>query len=97
MKKWNPAIYIMTNRRNGTIYTGVSSHLPARVYQHKQGLQAGFTNQSGCTQLVYYELHADMIAAIAREKQIKAGSRKKKLALIESINPRWLDLFDTLF
>jgi predicted GIY-YIG superfamily endonuclease len=51
----------------------------------------------GCTQLVYYEFYADMIAAIAREKQIKAGSRKKKLALIESLNPRWLDLFDTLF
>ena len=97
MKKWNPAIYIMTNRRNGTIYTGVTNNLPARVYQHKQGLQAGFTKQDGCTQLVYYELHADMIAAIVHEKQIKAGSRKKKLALIESLNPRWLDLFDTLF
>jgi len=97
MKKWNPAIYIMTNRRNGTIYTGVTSNLPARVYQHKQGLQAGFTKKYECTQLVYYELHADMIAAIAREKQIKAGSRKKKLALIESINPGWLDLFETLF
>jgi predicted GIY-YIG superfamily endonuclease len=97
MKKWNPAIYMMTNRRNGTLYTGVTNNLPARVYQHKQGLQAGFTKQYGCTQLVYYELHTDMIAAIAREKQIKAGSRKKKLALIESINPRWLDLFDTLF
>lgn len=97
MKKWNPAIYIMTNRRNGTIYTGVTSNLSARVYQHKQGLQAGFTKQYGCTQLVYYEFHADMIAAIAREKQIKAGSRKKKLALIESMNPGWLDLFETLF
>jgi putative endonuclease len=96
MKKWNPAIYIMTNRRNGTIYTGVTGNLLARVYQHKQGLQAGFTKKYGCTQLVYYELHADMIAAIAREKQIKAGSRKKKLALIESINPGWLDLFETL-
>lgn len=97
MKKWNPAIYIMTNQRNGTIYTGVTSNLPARVYQHKHGLQAGFTKQYGCNQLVYYELHADMITAIAREKQIKAGSRKKKLALIESINPGWLDLFETLF
>ena len=97
MKKWNPAIYIMTNRRNGTLYTGVTNDLPARVYQHKQGLQAGFTKQYGCTQLVYDEFYADMIAAIAREKQIKAGSRKKKLALIESLNPRWLDLFDTLF
>jgi putative endonuclease len=97
MKKWNPAIYIMTNRRNGTLYTGVTNNLLARVYQHKQGLQAGFTKQYKCTQLVYYELHADMIAAIVREKQIKAGSRKKKLTLIESINPRWLDLSETLF
>ena len=94
--KWNPAIYIMTNQRNGTLYTGVTNNLLTRVYQHKQGLQPSFTKKYACTQLVYYELHADMLSAIAREKQIKAGSRKKKLALIESINPRWLDLFDTL-
>ena len=97
MKKWNHAIYIMANQRNGTLYTGVTNHLINRVYQHKQGIQSGFTKQYSCSKLVYYELHADMCSAIAREKQIKAGSRKKKLTLIESINPRWLDLFETLF
>ena len=96
MKEWKPAIYIMTNKRNGTLYTGVTNNLLTRVYQHKQGVQPGFTKQYGCTQLVYYELYADMLSAIAREKQIKAGSRKKKLALIEAINPRWLDLYETL-
>lgn len=96
MKVWKPAIYIMTNQRNGTLYTGVTNHLLTRVYQHKQGIQPGFTKQYGCTKLVYYELCADMISAIAREKQIKAGSRKKKLALIEGSNPRWLDLYETL-
>lgn len=96
MKEWNPAIYIMSNKRNGTLYTGVTSNLVSRVYQHKQGLQSGFTKQYQCTNLVYYELHTDMLNAITREKQIKAGSRKKKIALIESMNPRWLDLFETL-
>ena len=96
MKEWKPAIYIMTNKRNGTLYTGVTNNILTRLHQHKQGVQPGFTKQYGCTQLVYYELYADMLSAIAREKQIKAGSRKKKLALIEGINPRWLDLYETL-
>ena len=82
IKEWKPAIYIMTNKRNGTLYTGVTNNLLTRVYQHKQGVKPGFTKQYGCTQLVYYELYEDMFSAIAREKQIKAGSRKKKLALI---------------
>lgn len=96
MKEWNPAIYIMANKRNGTLYTGVTSNLIARTYQHKHSLQSGFTKQYGCTKLVYYELFVDMPSAIAREKQVKAGSRKKKLALIENLNPRWLDLYDNL-
>jgi predicted GIY-YIG superfamily endonuclease len=96
MKEGQPAIYIMTNRRNGTLYTGVTSNLIARVYQHKHGLHPGFTKQYNCTNLVYYELCDDILTAIAREKQIKGGSRKKKLALIEGINPRWLDLYEVL-
>ena len=96
MKEWNPAVYIMANKRNGTLYTGVTNNLIQRVYQHKHGLQPGFTKQYECKKLVYYELYADMLQAIAREKQIKAGSRKKKLALIESVNPRWIDLFESL-
>lgn len=91
-----PAVYIMTNKRNGTLYTGVTSDLIKRVYQHKQGVTDGFTKKYQCKQLVYYEQFEEMIPAIAREKQIKAGSRKKKLAMIESINPSWRDLYQTL-
>lgn len=97
MNQRKPAIYIMANMRNGTIYTGVTSDLMRRVYEHKHASQPGFSKKYGCTKLVYYEQCDDMIAAIEREKQIKAGSRKKKLALIEAINPRWLDLYETLF
>ena len=91
-----PAVYIMANRRNGTLYTGVTSNLVQRVYQHRQGLAPGFASRYGCKTLVYYEMHQDMLAAIAREKQIKAGSRQKKLPLIESLNPDWRDLYDDL-
>lgn len=86
----------MANRRNGTLYTGVTSNLVQRVYQHRQGLAPGFASRYGCKTLVYYEMHQDMLAAIAREKQIKAGSRQKKLPLIESLNPDWRDLYDDL-
>jgi putative endonuclease len=95
MKKC-PAIYIMTNKRSGTLYTGVTSDLIKRVYQHKNSLTPGFTQEYDCKYLVYYELYEDMINAITREKQIKGGSRKKKIALIESMNPRWLDLYHDL-
>ena len=87
----NPAVYIMTNERKGTLYTGVTSNLIQRVFQHKNGITKGFTSRYSCKWLVYYELFADMKHAILREKQIKAGSRKQKLKLIESINPEWLD------
>ncbi|QEN88173.1 GIY-YIG nuclease family protein [Labrys sp. KNU-23] len=88
-----PAIYIMASRRNGTLYTGVTSNLSERIYQHKQGLIKGFTSRYGCTSLVYYEFYEEMVPAILREKQIKAGSRRKKLELIESLNPTWRDLY----
>jgi putative endonuclease len=97
MTQRQPAIYIMANRRNGTLYTGVTNDLIRRVYQHKHGSIPGFTKQYNCTQLVYYEQCDEMIPAIEREKQIKGGSRKKKLALIESINPKWIDLYDPKF
>lgn len=90
-----PAVYIMTNQRNGTLYTGVTSDLVKRVWQHREGVMPdGFTSRHGCSMLVYYELADEMIAAIAREKQLKAGSRKKKLALIEGMNPQWKDLWE---
>ena len=88
-----PAIYIMANKRNGTLYVGVTSELIKRVHQHKNGDTPGFSRRYSCKFLVYYEIHEDMLGAIAREKQIKGGSRKKKIALIESINSEWLDLY----
>jgi len=78
-----PAIYIITNKRSGTIYTGVTSNLIARVYQHKQSEIPGFTKKYNCKELVYYELFGTMIDAIAREKQLKVFTRMKKIKLIE--------------
>lgn len=95
MKKC-PAIYIMASKKRGTLYTGVTSNLIKRVYQHRNNLTPGFTQRYGCKYLVYYELHEDMINAIAREKQLKGGSRKKKIVLIESMNKDWLDLYSRL-
>jgi putative endonuclease len=90
-----PAVYIMASQRNGTIYTGVTSNLVQRAWQHREG-KGGFTAQHGCKLLVWYELHGDMLSAIAREKQLKGGSRKKKLVLIEAMNPEWKDLFESI-
>ena len=89
-----PAIYIMANKRNGTLYTGVTYNLLQRISQHKNNVIEGFTYQYGCKILVYYELYGDINNAIKREKQIKAGSRLKKLKLVESINPNWFDLYE---
>jgi predicted GIY-YIG superfamily endonuclease len=91
-----PAVYIMTNERNGTLYTGVTSNLFQRVFQHKNNMIEGFTKQHSCKLFVYYELYEDMLKAIEREKQIKSGSRTKKLKLIELINPCWFDLYEQL-
>ena len=88
-----PAVYIVASRRNGTLYTGVTSNLPKRAWQHREGLVPGFTSRYGCKMLVWYESYPTMDEAIAREKQIKGGSRKKKLALIEAMNPTWRDLY----
>lgn len=91
-----PAIYIMANQRNGTLYTGVTSNLVKRVWEHKQDLVEGFTHRYAVHMLVYFELAETMEAAIAREKQIKAGSRKKKLNLIEIMNAEWNDLYGSI-
>ena len=88
-----PAIYISTNKKDGTLYTGVTSNLPQRIYQHKNKTFTGFSSKYNCDRLVYYEVFDDMENAILREKQIKGGSRKKKIALIESLNPEWKDLY----
>ena len=91
-----PAVYVMASKRNGTLYTGVTSNLAQRVHQHRESLVEGFTSRYGCRLLVWYEFYEDMPSAIFREKQIKAGSRKKKLALIEAMNPDWRDLYADL-
>ncbi len=91
-----PHVYIMASRRNGTLYTGVTSGLARRVYEHREGLLPGFTRQYGCKLLVWYEAYNLMTEAIDREKRIKAGSRKQKLALIEAMNPDWIDLYPGL-
>jgi putative endonuclease len=92
-RDFQPAVYIMASKRNGTVYVGVTSSLVLRVSQHREGLIEGFTKRHGCKHLVWYELHSTMEHAILREKQLKGGSRKRKLALIESTNPQWTDLF----
>jgi putative endonuclease len=91
-----PAIYILANKRNGTLCTGVTSNLLQRIWQHKQDFEKGFSEKYQTHLLVYFELRQSMYDAIAREKQIKAGSRAKKLQLIESTNPDWLDLYEEL-
>jgi len=83
----------MASGVNGTLYTGVTSDLPARAWQHRNGLVEGFTKRYGCKYLVWFEVHDTMLSAIAREKQIKGGSRQAKLRLIERSNPDWIDLF----
>ena len=91
-----PCIYIMTNRRYGTLYIGVTSNLIKRVWQHKNNLTGGFTKRHKLHKLVYYEYCETMFSAIAREKQLKGGSRAKKIALIEEENRDWCDLYQFL-
>ena len=86
----------MANKRNGTLYTGVTSDLVKRVWQHRNGVVEGFTHRYGCKMLVWYELAEHMKAAIFRERQIKGGSRLDKLLLIEQLNPDWRDLWDDI-
>ena len=89
-------IYILFNIKNGTIYTGVTSDLKKRIYEHKNKTYDGFTAKYDVNKLGYYEEYNDIKRAIEREKQIKAGSRKKKIMLIESMNSEWKDLSDLL-
>jgi len=91
-----PAGYILANRKNGTLYVGVTSNLAARVFQHRNKEVAGFTKKYGVDRLVWAELHDTMETAIAREKQIKKWNRAWKIQLIEQENPEWDDLYDRL-
>lgn len=90
-------VYILTNRRNGTLYVGVTNSLKRRIWEHKAKVLEGFTKQYGLTRLVRFELFRDVNLAIAREKEIKGWLRKRKLALIEAENPGWSDLSDGWF
>lgn len=90
-------VYIMTNKSNEVLYTGVTNDLQRRVWEHKNGEARGFTKRYNVGRLIYYEVFDDPETAIAREKQIKKGPRKRKVALIESMNPDWRDLSSEWF
>lgn len=89
-------VYMMTNKINGTIYTGVTSNLPQRVYQHKLNMADGFTKEYGCKILVWYEVHENAESAITKEKQIKNWKREWKINKIRDMNPSWSDLYDDI-
>ena len=89
-------VYILTNKRHTVLYTGVTGELKRRIYRHREKLLPGFTNRYNVSKLVYYECTEDAVAAITREKQIKAGPRQKKIELVNCLNPEWRDLYDNL-
>ncbi len=88
-----PAVYLLASKRHGTLYVGVTSNLIQRIWQHKNSLAEGFTQQYHVHQLVYYEIHQSIAQAILREKQIKRWKREWKINLIEEVNPNWEDLW----
>jgi putative endonuclease len=89
-------VYILFSSRNGTLYTGVTSNLVKRIYEHKENLVEGFSKKYKTDKLGYYEEYATVVEAIEREKQIKKRSRKYKIGLIEKENPKWHDLYNSL-
>jgi putative endonuclease len=96
MKMLGSYVYIITNKRNGTLYTGVTSDLKKRVWEHKEGVIDGFSKKYGLKSLVWFEVHDDIEEAIRREKQIKKWERKWKLRMIEEKNSGWRDLYEGL-
>jgi len=91
-----PCVYLLASKRNGTLYVGVTSNLPQRVWQHKNDLAEGFTKHYGVHTLVWYEAHETMESAILREKTIKEWKRRWKLELVEAMNPEWRDLYEDI-
>ena len=89
-------VYIMSSKKNSVLYTGVTNDLKRRVYEHKENLLDGFTRKYHVDKLVYYEATEDAASAISREKQIKVGSRQRKIDLVNSMNPDWIDLYDNI-
>ncbi len=96
MNTKQPAVYIMSNHKNGTLYIGVTSDLIKRVYEHKNHLVDGFTKMHNLNKLVWYEIHEMMESAIQREKNLKKWNRDWKIKLIESSNIEWIDLYDSI-
>jgi putative endonuclease len=90
------AVYMLASCRNGTLYVGVTSNLPKRVWEHREGVVEGFTKDHGVKTLVWYEMHGNAESALLREKRIKKWTRIWKLSLIESSNPQWDDLSNDL-
>ena len=95
-REFGPTVYILASRRNGTLYTGVTSDLHGRIQRHRTGQLPGFTRKYGVKLLVWFEQHATMEQAILREKRIKRWNRRWKLELIEAANPTWRDLAEKL-
>ena len=91
-----PCVYMMASQRNGTLYIGVTSNLIKRIWEHKTNVVEGFTKKYGIHLLVWYEVHETMGSAIQKEKTLKKWRRKWKIALIESFNPEWKDLYKTI-
>lgn len=91
-----PAVYILASRRNGTLYTGTTSNLVRRIWEHRNGIMEGFTKRYGVHRLVYFEVHDSMAEAIQRERRIKKWNRAWKIDLSESANPGWRDLWPTI-
>ena len=96
MRARHYSVYILASRPGGVLYTGMTNDLKRRVFEHKSKAAGGFTMRYNVDRLVYFEVLDDSLAAITREKQIKAGPRRKKVELIESVNPQWVDLYDDL-
>ncbi len=92
-----PCVYILTNKPRGVLYTGVTSNPGLRIWQHRQKFVDGFCRRYNTDRLVWFEIHADMYAAITREKRIKRWNRSWKIELVESTNPEWKDLSDEIF
>jgi putative endonuclease len=91
-----PVVYILASKRNGTLYIGVTSDLVKRIWEHKNNMVEGFTKRYEVNSLIWYEVHENMESAIEREKRLKEWKRKWKLELIESSNPHWQDLYNTI-
>jgi len=89
-------VYIMTNKNNTVIYTGITNNLKKRIYEHKEKIIRSFTSRYNINKLVYYEIFEDIYNAISREKQIKSGSRRKKIDLVNNFNPQWKDLYNEI-